>query len=123
MEQNLQDNNLQLNNPELIPSTDDKRDVSDKTFFIMCIGFYVQLVSFISGAQMFPTLSPLTILICVTIGNLVVSCFNRRYRTEIWNSVFCVYASSVWISRGLFPRSCPGNPGSLLVWLSNLDGK
>ena len=75
MEQNLQDNNLQLNNPELIPSTDDKRDVSDKTFFIMCIGFYVQLVSFISGAQMFPTLSPLTILICVTIGNLVVWLF------------------------------------------------
>lgn len=75
MEQNLQDNNLQLNNPELIPSTDDKRDVSNKTFFIMCIGFYVQLVSFISGAQMFPTLSPLTILICVTIGNLVVWLF------------------------------------------------
>ena len=66
---------VQLNNPELMPSTNDKRDVTDATFFVMCVGFYVQLVAFISGAQMFPTLSPITILICVTIGNLVVWAF------------------------------------------------
>ena len=70
-----QEANLYLDNPELAPSTDSKRDVTSVTFLMMCVGFYVQLVSFISGAQMFPTLSPLTILICVTVGNLVVWLF------------------------------------------------
>lgn len=40
-----QEANLYLDNPELAPSTDSKRDVTSVTFLMMCVGFYVQLVS------------------------------------------------------------------------------
>ena len=66
---------LNLNNDELAPSDDKQRNITSLTFFVMCIGFYVQLVAFISGAQMFPNLSPLMILLFCTIGNLVVWLF------------------------------------------------
>lgn len=67
--------NLNLKNDELAPSSDEQRNITSLTFFVMCIGFYVQLVAFISGAQMFPNLSPLMILLFCIIGNLAVWVF------------------------------------------------
>lgn len=66
---------LNLSNAELLPSKEKQRNITAVTFFAMCIGFYVQLVAFISGAQMFPALSPLKILVFCTIGNLIVWAF------------------------------------------------
>lgn len=121
-----QEANLYLDNPELAPSTDSKRDVTSVTFLMMCVGFYVQLVSFISGAQMFPTLSPLTILICVTVGNLVVWLFfgfDWGHWTSTWNSIFRIYEGTIRISWRLLSRYCASNTSYLLVWLPDLDGE
>lgn len=75
MENEKRQKELNLINDELAPSTDKQRNITSVTFFVMCIGFYVQLVAFISGAQMFPNLSPLQILLYCTIGNLIVWLF------------------------------------------------
>ena len=63
--ENVKQTELNLLNDELSPSNEKQRNVISITCFAMCIGFYVQLVAFISGAQMFPALSPLKILLFV----------------------------------------------------------
>lgn len=63
---------LNLSNKELLPSTDKDRTISSLAFFVICVGMYVQLVSFITGAQLYPALSPKTIVLTAIIGNLFV---------------------------------------------------
>lgn len=66
---------VELKHPELMPSTPSQRTVSTFTFLIMSIGFYVQLVSFTSGAQLYPALSPRDIMLACFLGNGVVWIF------------------------------------------------
>lgn len=63
---------LELKSKDLNPTTDKQRTITSIGFFMICVGMYVQLVSFIAGAQLYPSLSPLTIAVTCIIGNLFV---------------------------------------------------
>lgn len=61
-----------LKSDDLMPSTDKQRTITSLAFFAICVGMYVQLVSFITGAQLYPALSPKTIVLTAILGNLFV---------------------------------------------------
>ena len=61
-----------LKSPDLMRSTEKQRTISSLAFFMICVGMYVQLVSFIAGAQLYPALSPWTIVVTCVFGNLFV---------------------------------------------------
>ena len=63
---------LSLKGKDLMPKTEDDRSISSFSFFLISVGLYVQLVSFIVGAQLYPALSPLMIALTAIIGNIVV---------------------------------------------------
>ena len=63
---------LNLKSPELMPSTDKQRTITSLGFFMVCVGMYVQLVSFTTGASLYPALSPMTIAVTCIVGNLLV---------------------------------------------------
>lgn len=73
---NLEGNNLEpspaLNDEYLKPSTDKQRTISSLTFFVICIGMYVQLLTFMNGAQLYPALSPIMIIFTTILGNVIV---------------------------------------------------
>jgi len=55
-----------------MPKSLDDRRISSLSFFLISIGLYVQLVSFVAGAQVYPALSPLMIVVTVILGNILV---------------------------------------------------
>lgn len=63
---------LSLKGKDIMPKTDDDRTISSFGFFLISVGLYVQLVSFIAGAQVYPALSPFQIVLSVILGNLAV---------------------------------------------------
>jgi NCS1 family nucleobase:cation symporter-1 len=63
---------IELKDKVLMPTDDSKRTITSLAFFMICVGMYVQLVSFVAGAQLYPALSPRTIVITCIIGNLFV---------------------------------------------------
>ncbi|MGD9570019.1 MAG: cytosine permease [Sedimentibacter sp.] len=65
-------NNVNLKDKELMPTIETDRKITTTAFFMICVGMYVQLVSFMTGAQLYPALSPKTIIITAIIGNMFV---------------------------------------------------
>jgi NCS1 family nucleobase:cation symporter-1 len=63
---------LSLKGRDIMPKTDEDRVISPRGFFLISVGLYVQLVSFIVGAQVYPALSPFMIILSVLVGNVVV---------------------------------------------------
>jgi NCS1 family nucleobase:cation symporter-1 len=63
---------LSLKGRDIMPTTGAQRTISALGFFMISVAMYVQLVSFIAGAQVYPALSPLMIIITVIVGNVVV---------------------------------------------------
>jgi len=55
-----------------MPTTKEARTISSLSFFMISVGMYVQMVSFVAGAQVYPQLSPLMIITTVLVGNIVV---------------------------------------------------
>ena len=63
---------LSLKGKDIMPKSVEDRSISSLGFFLISIGLYVQLVSFVAGAQVYPALSPLMIVVTVIVGNLAV---------------------------------------------------
>lgn len=63
---------LSLKGRDIMPKADEDRVISPRGFFLISVGLYVQLVSFIVGAQVYPALSPFMIILSVLVGNIVV---------------------------------------------------
>lgn len=63
---------LSLKGRDIMPKTDEDRTISPRGFFLISVGLYVQLVSFIVGAQVYPALSPFMIVLSVILGNFAV---------------------------------------------------
>lgn len=67
-----QNEGISLTGKEIMPTTEKQRTVTSIGFFMICVGMYVQLVSFIMGAQLYPELSPAMIVLTAVLGNLLV---------------------------------------------------
>ncbi len=63
---------LSLKGRDIMPTSGRQRSIGAWGFFMISVAMYVQLVSFVAGAQVYPALSPLTIIIAVIVGNVVV---------------------------------------------------
>lgn len=63
---------LSLKGKDIMPKSVKDRNISNFGFHLISIGLYVQLVSFVAGAQLYPALSPLMIIVTVIVGNLAV---------------------------------------------------
>ncbi|MCM3714789.1 cytosine permease [Alkalihalobacillus oceani] len=63
---------LSLSNKDIMPTKLSDRTVTSIGFFMICVGMYVQLVSFIAGAQLYPSLSPVAIILTAVLGNVIV---------------------------------------------------
>ncbi|MBP1932197.1 cytosine permease [Ammoniphilus resinae] len=63
---------LSLKGPEIMPTLESQRTVSSLGFFMINVGMYVQLVAFIMGAQLYPALSPFSIVLTAALGNVLV---------------------------------------------------
>lgn len=63
---------LSLKGRDIMPTVPGQRTIGTWSFFMISVAMYVQLVSFVAGSQVYPALSPLTILIAVIVGNVVV---------------------------------------------------
>lgn len=64
---------ISLRGKDIIPTTDQKRTMSNLGFLMVWIGIAVQLVTFISAAQLYPALSPIQILLACLLGNIIVA--------------------------------------------------
>ncbi|MDQ0221192.1 thiamine permease [Peribacillus cavernae] len=65
-------NGLSLTGKDIMPTKESERTVSSVGFFMISVGMYVQLVSFIAGAQLYPALSPIAIILSAILGNVIV---------------------------------------------------
>jgi NCS1 family nucleobase:cation symporter-1 len=63
---------LSLKGKDIMPKSEEDRTITPRGFFLISVGLYVQLVSFIVGAQIYPALSPFMIVLTVILGNFVV---------------------------------------------------
>lgn len=63
---------LSLKGRDIMPTIPSQRTIGTWGFFMISVAMYVQLVSFIAGSQVYPALSPLTIITTVIVGNIVV---------------------------------------------------
>lgn len=63
---------ISLTGPDIMPSKDSDRHITNIGFTMLWIGITIQLVVFVSAAQLYPALSPVQILIACLIGNLIV---------------------------------------------------
>jgi len=63
---------LSLKGKDIMPKTEEDRTIAPRGFFLISVGLYVQLVSFIAGAQLYPALSPAMIVLTVILGNIGV---------------------------------------------------
>ncbi|WNS76229.1 NCS1 family nucleobase:cation symporter [Bacillus sp. DTU_2020_1000418_1_SI_GHA_SEK_038] len=64
---------ISLTGKDIMPTTDNQRNISTLGFLVLWIGIAVQLVTFIAAAQLYPALSPTQIIIACILGNLVVA--------------------------------------------------
>ncbi|MFM1655795.1 NCS1 family nucleobase:cation symporter [Brevibacillus sp. B_LB10_24] len=64
---------IRLTGKDIMPTTEDQRNISNLGFLMLWIGIAVQLVTFILGAQLYPALSPTEILAACIVGNLIVA--------------------------------------------------
>lgn len=94
---------MNLAGKDNMPSKDSERTMSSFSFFIVWIGIAVQLVIFISAAQLYPALSPVQILLACLVGNLIVA-------------VLVVLTGDIGVRYGLtypvYLRSCFGYAGT-----------
>lgn len=63
---------LSLKGKDIMPKSLEDRTISSFGFLLISIGLYVQLVSFVAGAELYPALSPLMIVVSVILGNLIL---------------------------------------------------
>lgn len=63
---------LSLKGKDIMPKSIEDRSISNFGFLLISVGLYVQLVSFVAGAQLYPALSPLMIVVTVIVGNIAV---------------------------------------------------
>ncbi|MCM3760145.1 cytosine permease [Alkalihalobacillus oceani] len=63
---------LSLVGRDVLPTKQTDRNITTFGFFLLWIGIAVQLVTFITAAQLFPSLSPVQIVVAALLGNLVV---------------------------------------------------
>lgn len=63
---------LSLRGKDIMPSLDSQRTITSLGFLMICIGMYVQMASFIAGAQLYPALSPISIILSGILGNILV---------------------------------------------------
>lgn len=63
---------LSLKGRDIMPTVPGQRTISTWGFFMISVALYVQLVSFVTGAQVYPALSPLMIIITVIVGSMLV---------------------------------------------------
>ncbi|KAB2338013.1 thiamine permease [Cytobacillus depressus] len=64
---------ISLTGKDIMPTTDNQRNISTLGFLVLWIGIAVQLVTFIAAAQLYPALSPTQIIVACILGNLVVA--------------------------------------------------
>lgn len=64
---------ISLSGKDIMPTVETERNISNMGFLMLWIGIAVQLVTFILGAQLYPALSPVSILMACILGNLVVA--------------------------------------------------
>ncbi|MCP3761348.1 cytosine permease [Domibacillus sp. A3M-37] len=64
---------LSLIGKDIIPTKEQERTISTFGFFLLWIGIAVQLVTFVTAAQLYPALSPTQIVVAALLGNLVVA--------------------------------------------------
>jgi NCS1 family nucleobase:cation symporter-1 len=62
-----------LRNPELLPTKDKDRDISIGDFTMLWAGMTINMGAFTMGAQLYPDLSPVTILIAILVAYLMVT--------------------------------------------------
>jgi NCS1 family nucleobase:cation symporter-1 len=68
-----QEKGISLTGKDIMPTTQNERNISTLGFLVLWIGIAVQLVTFILAAQLYPALSPGQILLACILGNLVVA--------------------------------------------------
>lgn len=71
--ESLDEKGISLSGKDIIPTKDSQRSMSSFSFFIIWVGIAVQLVTFISAAQLYPALSPVEILLACLLGNIIVA--------------------------------------------------
>jgi len=64
---------LSLSGKDIMPTTEKQRNFSTFGFFLLWIGIAVQLVTFVTAAQLYPALSPTQIIVAALLGNLLVA--------------------------------------------------
>lgn len=70
--QDYKGSGLSLKGKDIMPTAGGQRTVSNLGFFMISVGMYVQLVSFVAGAQLYPALSPAMIVLAAFLGNVIV---------------------------------------------------
>ena len=69
----VEEKGISLKGTDNMPTKDEERSMSSLSFLIVWIGIAVQLVTFISAAQLYPSLSPMEIMIACLLGNIIVA--------------------------------------------------
>lgn len=99
--ENVSESNL--TGKDIMPVKFEERTMTSWGFFVLWIGIAVQLVAFIVGAQMYPSLSPGMILLAAFIGNGITA-------------VICVLTGDIGIRYGIpytvYIRACFGYLGT-----------
>ncbi|MFC7364160.1 MULTISPECIES: NCS1 family nucleobase:cation symporter [Bhargavaea] len=64
---------ISLTGKDIMPSKPSERNITSLGFLMLWIGIAVQLVTFVSAAQLYPALSPTSIILACLLGNLIVA--------------------------------------------------
>ncbi|GAE25525.1 uncharacterized protein in hyuC 3'region [Halalkalibacter wakoensis JCM 9140] len=64
---------LSLRGKDIEPTPDKKRNISTVGFFFLWVGIAVQLATFSAAAQLYPSLSPMQIILAALLGNFIVA--------------------------------------------------
>lgn len=68
-----QEKGMSLTSKDLMPTKENERNITSMGFLMLWIGIAVQLVTFVSAAQLYPALSPTNIILACIVGNLIVA--------------------------------------------------
>ncbi|MCM3569290.1 cytosine permease [Neobacillus mesonae] len=64
---------ISLTGKDIMPTSNNQRNISTFGFLLLWIGIAVQLVTFVTAAQLFPALSPIQIIWAALLGNIIVA--------------------------------------------------
>ncbi|MED4206677.1 NCS1 family nucleobase:cation symporter [Neobacillus mesonae] len=68
-----QEKGISLSGKDLMPTKANEKNITSMGFLMLWIGIAVQLVTFVSAAQLYPALSPKNIILACILGNVIVA--------------------------------------------------